>query len=58
MPTTFFCLGGAIVPAGQRDDRGRMSYDRIEIAVALCCGLTFALIGWWEIVRESWSALG
>jgi hypothetical protein len=40
------------------DDRGAMNYDRIEIAVALCCGVTFALVGWWEIARDIWSAVG
>jgi hypothetical protein len=35
-----------------------MNYYRIaEMAVAPCFGLTFALVGWWEIVREIWSAL-
>jgi hypothetical protein len=33
-----------------------MSYYRIaEMAVALSFGLTFALVGWWEIVRDIWS---
>jgi hypothetical protein len=37
-----------------------MSYDRFAVmAVALCIGLTFALVGWWEIAgplwREEWS---
>jgi hypothetical protein len=37
-----------------------MSYYRFaEMAVALCFGLTFALVGWWEIAgpiwREEWT---
>jgi hypothetical protein len=36
-----------------------MSYYRIaEMVIALSFGLTFALVGWWEIVRDIWSALG
>ena len=39
------------------DGRGPVSYYRIaEMAVALSC-LTFALLGWREIVGEIWSAL-
>jgi len=35
-----------------------MSYCRFaEIAIAVGFGLTFALVGWWEIVGEIWSAL-
>jgi uncharacterized membrane protein HdeD (DUF308 family) len=37
-----------------------MSYYRFAgMAVAVCFGLTFALVGWWQIVgpiwREEWS---
>ena len=36
-----------------------MSYCRIaEMAIALSFGLTFAFVGWWEIVGDIWSALG
>src|SRR5260370_14047017 len=32
-----------------------MSYYRFaEMAVALCFGLTFALVGWWEIAGPIW----
>jgi hypothetical protein len=32
-----------------------MSYYRFaEIAIALCFGLTFALVGWWEIAEPIW----
>jgi hypothetical protein len=32
-----------------------MSYYRFaEIAIALCFGLTFALVGWWEIAELIW----
>ena len=35
-----------------------MSYYKIaEMAIALSFGLTFAFVGWWEIVGEIWSAL-
>jgi hypothetical protein len=34
-----------------------MSYRFAEIGIALSFGLTFALVGWWEIVAEIWSAL-
>jgi hypothetical protein len=35
-----------------------MSYYRFaETAVALCFGLTFALVGWWEIAGEISRAL-
>jgi hypothetical protein len=35
-----------------------MGYFRIaEMAIALISGLTFALVGWWEIVGEILSAL-
>jgi len=35
-----------------------MTYYQIaEILVALCAGLAFALVGWWEIVGTIWSAL-
>jgi hypothetical protein len=35
-----------------------MSYcDFAEIAIALIFGLTFALVGWWDIVGSIWSAL-
>jgi hypothetical protein len=35
-----------------------MRYYRFaETAVAVCLGLTFALVGWWEIARDIWSAL-
>ncbi len=34
-----------------------MSYDRIEMAIALICGLAFALVGWREIAGQIWSAL-
>jgi hypothetical protein len=35
-----------------------MSYRRIaEIAFALISGLTFALVGWWEIIGDILSAL-
>jgi hypothetical protein len=27
-------------------------YQLAEIAVALCCGLIFAAVGWWEIARD------
>jgi hypothetical protein len=34
-----------------------MSYYRFaEIAFALSFGLTFALVGWWDIVGSIWSA--
>jgi hypothetical protein len=34
-----------------------MSYSRFaEIAVALCFGLIFALVGWWEIAGPIWRA--
>jgi hypothetical protein len=35
-----------------------MSYNRIEMAIALSFGLTFAFVGGSEIVRDIWSALG
>jgi hypothetical protein len=36
-----------------------MSYYQIaEMTVALSFGLTFAFVGWWEIVRGICSALG
>jgi hypothetical protein len=36
-----------------------MSYYRIaEMAIALGFGLTFAAVGWWEIVGQIWSSLG
>jgi hypothetical protein len=36
-----------------------MSYYWIaEIAIALSFGLAFAFVGWSEIVRDIWSALG
>jgi hypothetical protein len=32
-----------------------MSFYRFaEMAVALCFGLTFALVGWWEIAGPIW----
>ena len=32
-----------------------MSYYRFaQIAVAVCFGLTFALVGWWEIAGPIW----
>jgi hypothetical protein len=31
---------------------------RLLSSIALSSGLTFALVGWWEIVAETWSALG
>jgi hypothetical protein len=32
-----------------------MSYYRFaEIAIALCFGLTFAIVGWWEIAEPIW----
>jgi hypothetical protein len=32
-----------------------MSYYRFaEMVVALCFGLTFALVGWWEIAGPIW----
>jgi hypothetical protein len=35
-----------------------MSYYRFaEIAAALCFGLTFAAVGWWEIADGVWRAL-
>jgi hypothetical protein len=35
-----------------------MSYFRYaEMAIALSFGLTFALVGWWDIVGSIWSAL-
>jgi hypothetical protein len=35
-----------------------MSYYQIaEMAIALSSGLTFALVGWWDIVESVWSAL-
>jgi len=60
MPAAFLCLDPAIVPAGSRQSVGPMSYRRFaEMAVALCFGLTFALVGWWEIAgpiwREEWT---
>jgi hypothetical protein len=40
------------------DEHGPMGYFRIaEMAIALISGLTFALVGWWEIVGEILSAL-
>jgi hypothetical protein len=34
-----------------------MRYYRFaETAVAVCFGLTFALVGWWEIIRGIWCA--
>ena len=33
-------------------------YRIAEMAIVLSAGLTFALVGWWEIVAEIWSALG
>ncbi len=36
---------------------GTMSYHPFpEMAVALCFGLTFALVGWWEIEGPIWRA--
>jgi hypothetical protein len=36
-------------------EREPMSYYRFaEMAVALCFGLTFALVGWWEIAGPIW----
>jgi hypothetical protein len=50
---------GAPSAGRMADECGPMSYYRIaEIAIALSAGLTFALVGWWEIVGEIWSALG
>jgi hypothetical protein len=35
-----------------------MSYYRFaEMAIALSFGLIFALVGWWQIVGQIWSAL-
>jgi hypothetical protein len=35
-----------------------MSYYRFsEKAIALGFGITFALVGWWDIVGSGWSAL-
>jgi hypothetical protein len=32
-----------------------MSYYRFaETAIALCFGLTFAIVGWWEIAEPIW----
>jgi len=31
-------------------------YQFAEMAIALCGGLAFALVGWWEIVGTIWSA--
>jgi hypothetical protein len=60
MAAAFFCLDPAIVPAGSRQSVAPMSYHRFaEIAVALCFGLTLALVDWWEIAgpiwREEWT---
>jgi len=39
------------------DERGPMRYYQFaEMAIALCGGLAFALVGWWEIVGTIWSA--
>jgi|SRR6266478_8030132 len=55
MPAAFLCLDPAIVPAGSRQSVGPMSYRRFaEMAVALCFGLTFALVGWWEVAGPIW----
>ena len=55
MPAVFLCLDPAIVPAGSRQSVGPMSYRRFaEMAVALCFGLTFALVGWWEVAGPIW----
>jgi hypothetical protein len=49
-PTTFSCLGGAHRAGRIADQCAPMIYYRIaEIAIALSSGLTFALVGWWEI---------
>jgi hypothetical protein len=32
-------------------------YQFAEMAVALCAGLVFALLSWWDIVGSIWSAL-
>jgi membrane protein required for beta-lactamase induction len=31
-----------------------MSYRFAEMVVALCLGLAFALVGWWEIAGPAW----
>jgi hypothetical protein len=57
MPTTF--LPWERHRAGRiADEGGPMSYYQIaEMAIALSSGLTFALVGWWDIVGQIWSAL-
>ncbi len=45
-------------PRAGRIASGSISYYRsAEIAIALSFGLTFALVGWWDIVGSIWSAL-
>jgi hypothetical protein len=54
-----FLPGGRHRAGRIAEERGPMSYYRIaEIAIALSFGLTFALVGWREMVGQIWSALG
>jgi hypothetical protein len=56
--------GGVFLPwAGHRagriagDPTPMRYYRSAEMAIALSFGLTFALVGWWEIAGQVWGAL-